>query len=144
MGDGAYLFDPGGDLRAWTIYPCAVACSDPLAGKVAITAHPSRPESISIANTSGDGVDLGGHIVKLHLNGRPDAFVFGYPFERGTVLRPGETMVVLPQGSPSDDTALVRHLGRPDYALADGRGLVSLRTSTDLVTDCFGWGGVGC
>ena len=26
MGDGAYLFDPQGDLRAWTVYPCYVAC----------------------------------------------------------------------------------------------------------------------
>jgi hypothetical protein len=22
IGDGAYLFDPQGDLRAWMIYPC--------------------------------------------------------------------------------------------------------------------------
>jgi micrococcal nuclease len=27
MGDGAYLFDPQGDLRAGTVYPCLVACS---------------------------------------------------------------------------------------------------------------------
>jgi micrococcal nuclease len=26
MGDGAYLFDPQGDLRAWNVYPCYVAC----------------------------------------------------------------------------------------------------------------------
>ena len=28
-GDGAYLFDPQGDLRAWVIYPCAERCSQP-------------------------------------------------------------------------------------------------------------------
>jgi micrococcal nuclease len=27
MGDGAYLFDPQGDLRAWDIWPCYVSCS---------------------------------------------------------------------------------------------------------------------
>jgi endonuclease YncB( thermonuclease family) len=27
MGDGAYLFDPQGDLRAWMMYPCFVDCS---------------------------------------------------------------------------------------------------------------------
>jgi endonuclease YncB( thermonuclease family) len=27
MGDGAYLFDPDGDLRAWMMYPCRYACS---------------------------------------------------------------------------------------------------------------------
>jgi hypothetical protein len=26
IGDGAYLFDRHGDLRAWRIYPCRVAC----------------------------------------------------------------------------------------------------------------------
>jgi hypothetical protein len=26
MGDGGYLFDPHGDLRAWDVYPCRVAC----------------------------------------------------------------------------------------------------------------------
>ena len=25
-GDGGYLFDPQGDLRAWLIYPCRYAC----------------------------------------------------------------------------------------------------------------------
>jgi hypothetical protein len=27
MGDGAYLFDPEGDLRAWMMYPCRFACT---------------------------------------------------------------------------------------------------------------------
>jgi micrococcal nuclease len=26
LGDGAYLFDPQGDIRAWMTYPCRVAC----------------------------------------------------------------------------------------------------------------------
>lgn len=26
MGDGAWLFDPRGDLRAWNMYPCRAAC----------------------------------------------------------------------------------------------------------------------
>ena len=86
MGDGAYLFDPQGDLRAWEIYPCLVACSDSLAGKVALTVQPRRGESISIANASGGPVDLGGHVLKLHNAGKPDQFVFGYPFKAGTVL----------------------------------------------------------
>ena len=86
MGDGAYLFDPQGDLRAWQIYPCRVACSDTLAGKVALSVQPRRDESISIANTGGAPVDLGGHLIKLHNAGMPDQFVFGYPFEAGTVL----------------------------------------------------------
>ena len=27
IGDGGYLFDPRGDLRAWMLYPCVVACA---------------------------------------------------------------------------------------------------------------------
>lgn len=29
VGDGAYLFDRDGDLRAWAIYPCASGCAQP-------------------------------------------------------------------------------------------------------------------
>ena len=144
MGDGAYLFDPQGDLRAWQIYPCLVACSDPLAGKVELSVQPRGDESISIANTSGEPVDLGGHLVKLHNAGKPDQFVFGYPFKAGTVLAPGETMVLDPGGSPSDDTRLERHAGRGSFVLADGKGVVSLRTTDDLVTDCTSWGDASC
>ena len=32
IGDGAYLFDPQGDIRASMIYPCRVNCADPAAG----------------------------------------------------------------------------------------------------------------
>ena len=140
MGDGAYLFDPQGDLRAWQIYPCVVACSDPLAGRVGLQVQPRRDESISISNTSGAPVDLGGHLVKLHNAGKPDQFVFGYPFRHGTVLAPGETLRLDPGGSPGDDTRLVRHAGRGPYVLADGKGVVSLRTTDDLITACVRWG----
>ena len=144
MGDGAYLFDPQGDLRASQIYPCLVACSDPLAGKVLLDVQPRRDESIAVANTSGGPVDLGGHLVKLHNAGKPDQFVFGYPFRPGTVLRPGETLRIDPGGSPDDDTRLERHLGRGPYVLADGKGVVSLRTTDDLVTSCAAWGPASC
>jgi hypothetical protein len=144
MGDGAYLFDPQGDLRAWQTYPCLVACNDPLAGRVRLQVQPSRNESISITNTSGGPVDLGGHLIKLHNAGKPDQFVFGYPFRFGTVLQPGETLWLDPGGSPDDDTRLERHAGRGPYVLADGKGVVSLRTTDDLVTACEAWGAASC
>jgi endonuclease YncB( thermonuclease family) len=34
-GDGGYLFDPNGDLRAWQMYPCLVACQPVVTGRVA-------------------------------------------------------------------------------------------------------------
>jgi micrococcal nuclease len=29
IGDGGYLFDPRGDLRAWRMYPCRMVCAGP-------------------------------------------------------------------------------------------------------------------
>jgi len=144
MGDGAYLFDPQGDLRASQTYPCVVACSDPLAGRVRLGVQPRRDESIWVSNISGFPIDLGGHLVKLHNAGKPDQFVFGYPFRPGTVLQPGETLRIDPGGAPSDDTRLERHAGRGSFVLADGKGVVSLRTTDDLVTACEAWGAASC
>ena len=139
LGDGGYLFDPQGDLRASTNYPCVVACVDPLAGKVQVSVHPTTPESITIANVSQAPVDLVDHDLKLSLPGHPDTFIFGYPFGPGTILGPGERMRVVP-GGPTPESRLVRNLHRGTYVLSDGRGVVSLRTMTDLVTDCYDWG----
>jgi endonuclease YncB( thermonuclease family) len=144
MGDGAYLFDPQGDLRAWEIYPCLVACDDTLAGKVSLGAQPRRNEAMAITNTSGGTVDLGGHVVKVHLNGRPNHFVMGYFFRAGTILGTGETMRIDPGGSASDDTRLERHAGRGPHVMPDAGGVVSLRTTDDIVTACTAWGSGSC
>src|SRR3954464_3635431 len=40
LGDGAYLFDPKGDLRSWMLYPCLTACSNPYQGALDVTARP--------------------------------------------------------------------------------------------------------
>jgi hypothetical protein len=33
LGDGAYLFDPQGDIRAWMTYPCVGTCPQPLSDR---------------------------------------------------------------------------------------------------------------
>ena len=48
IGDGAYLFDPRGNVRAWMIYPCKVACSNPAKGSVAMSVQPKKDEYISL------------------------------------------------------------------------------------------------
>ena len=127
-GDGAYLFDPQGDLRTSFIFPCVVACSDPLRGKVRISARPRRPESISITNVSGAPVDLGDHIAKLRNRGRAGQYVFGRTFAPGTILGAGDTLDFEPGGN----------------GLSDNLGVVELRTMTDVETDCFAWGSARC
>jgi micrococcal nuclease len=144
VGDGAYLFDPRGNLRASMIYPCVTACSDPLTGQVALDVHPTAPEAISVTNVGGGPVDLAGHLLKLHLDGEPSRFIWSYPFGAGSVLEPGETLEVHVDGSPGDDTRLERYLGRGPYRLADGGNVVSLRSMTDIVVACAAWGDASC
>ena len=142
-GDGGYLFDPHGDLRAHSMYPCLVSCTDPLQGKVAIDAHPTGSESVSVRNVSAQTVDLDGYLVKLHLRGYKDQFIFSYPL-RNAVLAPGETLELRMGGSPSRDERLVRHLGRGAYVLSDKGNAVSLRTANDIVVGCAAWGLASC
>jgi len=142
-GDGGYLFDPQGDLRLSVMYPCLFQCSDPLQGKLAMSAQPRGPETVSITNTSAAPVDLDGYLLKLHLRGYHDQFIFGYPL-RDAQLAPGETLEVRMDGSPSADSRLVKHLGRGAFVLADGGNTVSLRSPTDIVVGCSAWGMASC
>jgi endonuclease YncB( thermonuclease family) len=143
-GDGGYLFDPDGDLRAYSMYPCVFRCEDPLAGKVTLSAHPTGPESVTVTNTSGAEVSLDGYLVKLHLGGAADRFIFGYPFPAGTRLGAGQRLVLWMDGSPSQDDPLDKHLGRGAYVLADGGNVVSLRSARDVVVACQAWGRDRC
>ncbi len=43
MGDGAYLFDPQGDLRYSMTYPCREGCDEPLRGSVRLDVTPKGP-----------------------------------------------------------------------------------------------------
>jgi endonuclease YncB( thermonuclease family) len=144
VGDGAYLFDPRGNLRASMIYPCAGSCASALSGKVRVTVHPTTPESISVWNVSGEQVDLAGHVLKLHLSGKANQFIWGYPFGAGSVLAPGEALTVHPDGSPAGSTRTDRFLGLGPYRLTDGGNVVSLRSATDVVVACRAWGRSSC
>ena len=145
MGDGAYLFDPQGDLRSWQMYPCVLACTDPLQGKVRLLVHPQAPEFMTIFNTSTVPVDLQGYILKEHLRGYHSKYVFGYHFRDDSVLNPRESMMIWVQGNPRDDTRLEKFVGRPQqYVLADGGNAVDLRTDTDILITCSRWGNGVC
>lgn len=136
LGDGAFLFDPEGDLRAWMLYPCLVACADPLQGAVELSAHPRQPESVSVRNVSDRPVDLYGYQLRL-----PGS---SYAFEEGPALPPGETLVVEVAGDPADDTALRRHWGVDRYMLVDAGGAIRLSTFTGIDVACAAWGDGAC
>ena len=127
LGDGGYLFDPDGDLRASMIYPCLVACTDPLLGKVELQVHASAPEAVLLRNTSDEAIDVAGYILRLGVRGSRESFVFSEH------LPPSST---IPLHGVRDLT--------PDrgggYGFADGGGVMQLVTPDDIVIACDAWG----
>ena len=104
IGDGAYLFDPQGDVRAWMMYPCRVNCADPAQGSVQLATEPrGRGESISVRNTGPAPLDLENYTLKTS--------PYSYAFATGTILNPGETLRLYTQGDPAADTHVREALG---------------------------------
>ena len=136
LGDGAYLFDPQGDLRDAMVYPCVVACADPDRGAVQITAQPRRQERVWLRNVAAHPVDLYG----LQLT-KPG---YAYDFGPGSVLQPGQIMQIDTGGDPSQDTPLERHWGIDHPMLVDSGDAVRLTTFTGIALACDAWGDAEC
>jgi endonuclease YncB( thermonuclease family) len=136
-GDGAYLFDPEGDLRAWMVYPCRYKCSDPLAGALKLTAHPKGTEYVKVANTSTSPVNLEGYQLV--------AGPHNYPFPAGTIVQPGETLRVDVVGDPANDQPLHKYWTTEDRAfLYDAGGSVRVSTFDFRLVACDSWGTGSC
>jgi hypothetical protein len=136
LGDGVYLFDPDGDVRASMVWPCRVACADPAVGAIAIEATPRRNESVVLRNVGTFPIDLENY----RLHSKP----YGYPFPQGSVLQPGEALRVDTRGDPAEDTQLEKHWGMTGPILNDGGDTVSLVTYTDIRVACTAWGSRSC
>jgi lamin tail-like protein len=142
-GSGAYLFDPDGDLRAWSIYPCLDSCGDPLVGKVSMTVR-ADAEGVDTDNVNGEyvrlspagtsSVDLSYRV--LSVNGRT------YELPKGSVVSPGETLTVhVGQGYSS---RLRQYWGNSTPVLSNGGGAVELRTPESVRIACRAWGTGRC
>jgi micrococcal nuclease len=137
MGDGAYLFDTLGNVRATMVYPCRWQCSDPLQGAVAVSASPTgRRESVTITNVAAGAIDLGNHV----LRSPPQS----YHFEPGSVLAPGASMRIQVVGDPADDTALEKRWGYATPILRNAGDVVKLSSYTDITVACAAWGDKSC
>jgi endonuclease YncB( thermonuclease family) len=137
MGDGAYLFDPLGNIRATMVYPCRYACTDPLLGAVGISANPDgRRESVTLTNLTGSPVDLDGHVLKS----APQSYHFG----PGTVIPAGGSLRVQVVGDPEDDTALDKRWGFAKPILRDAVDKAALLSYTDISIACTAWGDQSC
>ena len=136
MGDGAYLFDPNGDLRLSMTYPCREACTDANQGAIQLGVQYKGRETVQITNVSDHPVDL----EPYRLTSRPH----GYTFSPGDVLQPGENMRIRLWESPDDDDSrLIRYwpVGR---ILDNGGDSVQLRRYDDVVIACSAWGDRTC
>jgi endonuclease YncB( thermonuclease family) len=136
IGDGAYLVDPQGDMRAWMTYPCRTACTDPYRGAVQLTAQPRGSERVTIRNVSAGAVDLDGYKVERS----PYVYAFG----RDSVLRPGEAMRIEVRGDPASDTALEKHWDKGAPILYDRGGAIRLKSLREVAIDCYAWGTGRC
>jgi endonuclease YncB( thermonuclease family) len=135
-GDGAYLFDTEGDLRAWTIYPCRYRCGDPLKGALKVVAHPKGTEYVKVTNTSGSPLNLESYQLVVGQ--------FNYAFPAGTIVQPGETLRVDVQGDPAGDQALHKYWGLDHAVLYNAGGSARVSTFTSIVVACDPWGTGSC
>jgi endonuclease YncB( thermonuclease family) len=135
-GDGSYVFDPQGDLRAWSIYPCLVACTDPNQGALRVSAHPRGVEYAVVTNTSSQPVDLYGY--ELFFGGGD------YAFPRGSAVQPGQSLTVYVGGSPASDSGRAQYAGISGPYLPDSGGAVVLRNFQETVLSCSAWGDGRC
>ena len=135
-GDGAYLFDPQGDLRAHMLYPCRVSCTDPLQGLVDLDVSPRRDEFVTIRNVGSVPVDLEGYRLQTPHH--------GYAFPPDSVVGVGEAMRVETQGDPSGDTRLQKHWGFDDTILRDNGDRMELVTYNAIRIACTSWGSGSC
>ena len=136
MGDGAYLFDPQGDLRASMTYPCRIACTDPYQGAVAVTADPRGRESVTVRNVAAFAVDLDGY----RLQSPP----YSYAFPRDSVLEPGEEMTIDVQGDPAEDSRLEKHWGETGPILNNGGDKVLVSSFRGVALACYAYGSASC
>ena len=131
-GDGAYLFDPNGDLRASMQYPCRFMCDDPLKGAVRITVKYRGSEHITLRNRTSTAIDLDNY----RLESKPHAYVF----EGDSVLQPGEALRLVVRGDPDNDVHGRKYWGKPGPILGNKGDRIALMTLNYIRTGCKAWG----
>jgi endonuclease YncB( thermonuclease family) len=142
-GSGAYLYDPQGDVRAWSMYPCVYSCTDTLVGKVHMAVR-ADAAGVDASNVNGEYIYIvpnGAYTIDLSYKVLT-AFGHTYEFPKGSYIRYGEVMkVYVGQGTTS---RLAQHWGNTAPVLANAGGTVVLRTPEDIRLGCRAWGTGSC
>lgn len=144
IGDGGYLFDDQGDLRASAQYPCRTSCTDPLEGTVTIHATPRGEEFVTLRNNSSELVNLFEYEV--------ESVPWFYEFGRNDTLLPRQSLRLYINRAPGSLDGLGGGLGvlvghswgHRDPLLADRQDAVTFRSPTGRPISCDSWGGVRC
>jgi endonuclease YncB( thermonuclease family) len=136
MGDGAYLFDPQGDMRAWMTYPCRTTCADPNANAFELVVKPRGTEWIGVRNVSSTPVGLEGYRLTAHGH--------VYAFNADSVIQPGELLKVYTERDQDRDRPLIKGWSQFNPILPNGQGTARLSTFTDSVLACIAWGDASC
>ena len=144
VGDGAYLLDPEGNVRASKVYPCLGGCVDPARGSLVFTKVAYDPpgderkkpnsEHLRISNRGTTTMSLFGYEIR--------AGGFGYEFGPYDSLPPGGSLTLrLGTGRSSTST---RHLGLARALLANSGDRVLLRSFDGARLHCRAWGRKRC
>ena len=137
IGDGAYLFDPQGDLRAWMMYPCRVNCANPAQGRISLDTQPRKDEYISL------------HEHRRHA-ARPRDVPCSRPrrtrtrSRRGRRSASGQTIRVHTEGDPEENTELDKYWGMTGQILNNSGDTARLSTYTDVPLACTAYGSKSC
>jgi len=138
VGDAAYLIDPDWDIRAYFTYPCVVACSDPLQGRIDMTVNADavghedtnpNGEWINITNRSAESFNLHGYLIR---NAAKD-----YEFPTNSRIDPGERLRLYV--GPGNDSRLTKHWGRSEGILGNDTDEVEIVTFDEIVVAAFSW-----
>jgi len=137
-GDGVYLFDPDGDLRAYMMYPCRVNCGDPNQGALQLAVRTTGSQWVEVRNVSIHPVGLEDYRLTLE---RPNHV---YTFAPDTTLQPGETLRIMVERDPDEDEPFLRGWGQGTPILPRAGGAIRLSSYRDVVLACVPWGDGSC
>jgi endonuclease YncB( thermonuclease family) len=136
IGDGGYLFDPRGNLRAHVQYPCRTRCTEPLKDRVRVEAHYRAPEYIRVRNVSDRAINLYEYEI--------ERVPWFYEFGRESVLLPRQKLDLYVERPQGPSGAFTRSWGHRAPRLADDGGAVTLRNALGAPVACDAWGGERC
>ena len=141
VGGGAYLFDPDGDLRAHTSYPCVYGrCLTPATrGKVRITVNYDAPGD-DLRNPNGE------YLTITSLSTAPQNLSWAVIQVGGNTLQLGDGSVLPRKGSTirvqvgkGTTTATRKYWGRTSGILTNTGGTAELRTAESVRIACAAW-----